>query len=113
MVTGDVTLNVVGAATVAPAPTVTWTKSVPEMHGSGSRTRLSFSKAASTTYLPGGTPVIVKLPPTSGATPGSGARRPGTVVPRPVTGSKVDSTVTMIDVTVPPPGPTMLIVPFR
>src|SRR5205085_3995166 len=34
-----VTLNVDGAATVAPAATVTWTSAVPEMQWSGSRTR--------------------------------------------------------------------------
>src|SRR5205823_4478768 len=108
-VIAPVTLNALGAATVCPAATVTWTIAVPEMHGSGSRTRPSFSNAASTTYLPGGTPAIENAPLTFGAVPASGARSPGTTTPRPLAASKVDSTITTIEVA--PEPATMSAVP--
>src|SRR5512139_2338234 len=67
------------------------------MQRSGSRTRPSFSKAATTTYLPAGTPSIVNAVDTSPA------RRPGTVTPRPVAGSYVDSMNSTTDVVDAPP----------
>ena len=53
--------------------TVMCTTCVPEMFGSGSLTLPSFSKAASTTYLPSGTPAMLKAPVRLGAVPGDGA----------------------------------------
>src|SRR5436190_23085523 len=97
-----VTLNAVPIGAAWPAVTWTWTSAVPAMQWSGSRTRSSFSNAATTTYLPGGTPSIVKAPETSGG-PDDGARRPGGGTPRPVTGSKVDSTNATTEVFEPVP----------
>src|SRR5215813_11376965 len=97
-----VTLNVPAAA-VCPAATWTCTSAVPLMQWSGSRTRPSFSNAATTTYLPGGTPSIVNAPVMLGG-PLAGARIPGGGTPRPVSGSNVDSTnaTTEVPVALPP-----------
>src|SRR5262249_2474940 len=100
MVTPQVTLNW-PAVTSAAATVARWMAVPPIVDGS--RTSLSFSNAARTTYVPSGTPLIVQVPPPwmFGGCGGGGARTPGGVSPLASVLLNVEATARMTSVAGP------------